>query len=597
MQKKNLLFAAGLMLLAACSEDIQPGTSDNGGLNFTGEGEMLVELKFNNASGTRAEDDGFGGYEDGKGDESKVKDATFYFFKEGGAYLGSSGKITVADSDVTADTEIDYIENNVKVTVPGLVVDALHDSDDKVKVIVVLNRDNGFKEPISGQTYESFRTQVNTGNGTLSFMMTNSVYYTDNNNNNKPWTDTDFAQNIENSIGTVTKANVYEKGTTDEKKQVFTVYVERVCSKVTFAVNGANNSFNIKDAEDDTAVQGTITVKAWGLNILNTKYYPVKQLAAMFGYGVGDNNYSDWPASQAKWNNAGNFRSFWAVDPNYSGDGSYLTDFTKTPFSKLEDVTTGTNALYCLENTFSNKGQDQDETTSVVVLAQFLLNGATAPVNVVAYGSKGDIPVYYSENDFLQKALADKLKDTNYTVATATTTTEPREPLKVSDFELKAENSEETVLGPAASGTPATGTIGYKSELKIALKDGLTVYKADGNVKDKEKLITELTKDLSEYTVYVNGYCYYSVPIRHFAESEVPLMNSTDINKNSQLGRYGIVRNHVYNVNINSIKALGKPVTDNTPEVPEEPDDKFEFLMDASINVLSWAVRNQNVDL
>ena len=74
-------------------------------------------------------------------------------------------------------------------------------------------------------------------------------------------------------------------------------------------------------------------------------------------------------------------------------------------------------------------------------------------------------------------------------------------------------------------------------------------------------------------------------------------MNSTDINKNSQLGRYGIVRNHVYNVNINSIKALGKPVTDNTSEVPEEPDDKFEFLMDASINVLSWAVRNQNVDL
>ena len=54
MQKKNLLFAAGLMLLAACSEDIQPGTSANDGLNFTGEGEMLVELKYNNASGTRA---------------------------------------------------------------------------------------------------------------------------------------------------------------------------------------------------------------------------------------------------------------------------------------------------------------------------------------------------------------------------------------------------------------------------------------------------------------------------------------------------------------------------------------------------------------
>lgn len=596
MQKKNLLFAAGLMLLAACSEDIQPGTSDNGGLNLTGEGEMLVELKFNNASGTRAEDDGFGGfggYEDGTGDESEVKDATFYFFKKtGGAYLGSSGKITITGATPN-ENKAEHIESNVAVTVPGLVVDALHDSEGEVKVIVVLNRDKDFTEPTSGQTYESFRTKINTGNGSLSFMMTNSVYYTGSNNDD-PWADASFDDNIENSIGTVTKDNVYEKGTAAKDKKVFTVYVERVCSKVTFAVNGANNSFDIKDAEDNTAVQGTITVKAWGLNILNTKYYPVKQLADMFAYGDGG-DYSSWPAKKLKWNVPRHYRSFWAVDPNYSGDGSYLkTDFTETPFSNLEKLaTTGTNALYCLENTFSNKGQDQDETTSVVVLAQFLLKSATAPVNVVAYGSKGDIPVYYSEDDFLKKALADKLKDTYYT-----TTDEPKEPLEASDFELKAVSSEETVLGPAASGTPATETIGYKSALKIALRDEVkTVYDAGGNVKDKEKLITELTKDLSEYTVYVNGYCYYSVPIRHFADSEVPLMNSTDINKNSQLGRYGIVRNHVYNVNINSIKALGKPVTDNTSEVPEEPDDKFEFLMDASINVLSWAVRNQNVDL
>ncbi len=588
MQKKNLLFAAGLMLLAACSEDIQPGTSDNGGLNFTGEGEMLVELKFNNASGTRAKNDGFDGYEDGEGDESKVKDATFYFFNNkeaGGAYLGSSGKITVAGATADKD-ETDYIESNIAVTVPGLVVDALHDSKGEVKVIVVLNRDNGFTEPVSGQTYESFRTQVNKGSENLSFMMTNSVYYTGD--NNKPWTDTDFAKNIENSIGTVTKANVYEKGTT-ENKQVFTVYVERVCSKVTFAVSGANNSFDIKDAEDATEVQGTVTVKAWGLNILNTKYYPVKQLAAMFGYGVDDNNYSFWPASQAKWNNAGNYRSFWAVDPNYSGDGSYLADFTKTPFSDLKELaTTGTNALYCLENTFSNKGQDQDETTSVVVLAQFLLKN-TQSGNVVAYGSKGDIPVYYSEDDFLKKALTEKLENTYYK------DNKQKTPLTADDFELRAGNPDATVSGP--TGVATGSEIGYESALKIALQKDVIVYDADGNQQEETALIEKLTQGLSEYTVYVNGYCYYSIPIRHFTDLEVPLTNSTEINKNTQLGRYGIVRNHVYNVNINSIKALGKPVIDNTPEVPEKPDDKFEFLMDASINVLSWAVRNQNVDL
>ncbi len=591
MQKKNLLFAAGLMLLAACSEDIQPGTSDNGGLNFTGEGEMLVELKFNNASGTRAKNDGFDGYEDGEGDESKVKDATFYFFNNkeaGGVYLGSSGKITTADLDVTADTEFDYIENNVKVTVPGLVVDALHDSEDNVKVIVVLNRDNGFKEPTTGQTYESFRTQVNEGSGSLSFMMTNSVYYTGS--NNKPWDDTAFAENIEKSIGTVTKDNVYEKGTKGDKNKALVVYVERVCSKVTFAANNSG-SFEIKDADDPAKKQGTVTVIAWGLNILNKKYYPVKQLAAMFEHGVDGNDYSSsWPAEQVKWNNADNFRSFWAVDPNYSGDKDFSDDFARTDFSELKQFnTTSTDAFYCLENTFSNKGQNQDETTSVLVLAQFKLDGANQTGNVVAYGLKGSSPVYYSEDDFLKKALTDKLENTYYKDGEQTT------PLTADDFELRAGDSDAAVSGP--TGVATGSEIGYESALKIALQKDVIVYDANGNKQQETELIGKLTKDLSEYTVYVNGYCYYSVPIRHFADSEVPLTNSTDINKNSQLGRYGIVRNHVYNVNINSIKALGKPVTDNTPEVPDKPDDKFEFLMDASINVLSWAVRNQNVDL
>lgn len=120
---------------------------------------MLVELKFNNASGTRATD-GFGGYEDGTGDESEVKDATFYFFKKtGGAYLGSSGKITITGATPN-ENKAEHIESNVAVTVPGLVVDALHDSEGEVKVIVVLNRDKDFEEPTSGQTYESFRTKI-----------------------------------------------------------------------------------------------------------------------------------------------------------------------------------------------------------------------------------------------------------------------------------------------------------------------------------------------------------------------------------------------------------------------------------------------------
>ena len=61
---------------------------------------------------------------------------------------------------------------------------------------------------------------------------------------------------------------------------------------------------------------------------------------------------------------------------------------------------------------------------------------------------------------------------------------------------------------------------------------------------------------------------------------------------------YGIVRNHLYKVNINSITGLGTPIA-NTDQVivpVTPPEDKNTYLA-ADIVILKYKVVEQNVDL
>ena len=115
---------------------------------------------------------------------------------------------------------------------------------------------------------------------------------------------------------------------------------------------------------------------------------------------------------------------------------------------------------------------------------------------------------------------------------------------------------------------------------------------------------------------YPGGRCYYTVPIRHFNDDEVklytnpnatgeknyaefPIGSGTKVTVNSinQEGRYGIVRNHWYSVNINSISQIGLPDTGGELLPPDENDDVENLYLNAKINILPWARRNQSADI
>ena len=93
-------------------------------------------------------------------------------------------------------------------------------------------------------------------------------------------------------------------------------------------------------------------------------------------------------------------------------------------------------------------------------------------------------------------------------------------------------------------------------------------------------------KAIEPAILYSNGYTYYYTDIQHL--------------KSATATTYGIVRNHIYEVNIKSITGLGTPVGNETstiyvPVTPTEEDIKTYLA--AEINILSWKLITNDIDL
>lgn len=86
------------------------------------------------------------------------------------------------------------------------------------------------------------------------------------------------------------------------------------------------------------------------------------------------------------------------------------------------------------------------------------------------------------------------------------------------------------------------------------------------------------------FNYYKDGVSYYAVKVRHFDDNLSPGA--------MQYGRYGVVRNNVYKVNLTKLSGPGSPVIPD----PEGPDDLEEEWISAKIMVNEWVVRNQNVE-
>lgn len=121
-------------------------------------------------------------------------------------------------------------------------------------------------------------------------------------------------------------------------------------------------------------------------------------------------------------------------------------------------------------------------------------------------------------------------------------------------------------------------------EVRATLAEGVVVYKetANGWVDATAEAKTSLAKDAAR--IYKSGMTYYFTNIKHLGAA-------------GKTAEYGLVRNHIYKIDVTNIKGFGTPVYDpNHKFDPVIPEDVKTYLA-AKLNVLSWRVVSQSVEL
>ena len=240
---------------------------------------------------------------------------------------------------------------------------------------------------------------------------------------------------------------------------------------------------------------------------------------------------------------ATNMRSYWAKPvPGTLKHGTF------------KDAVAGDK--YAQENT-----KEVADSTQVVVGATLKLDGEAA--KLVKYLGK-----LYTETGFATEAI-NVLAHKYYTK-------------NGNDYTAVGANDIEVTYGTVPEGVTGVTLKSYEAYANVAKKNADAVFYVKSGDTYKEATAAEVTADLKGYVVqrWNNGMTYYFVPIKHDAN------------------RYGVIRNHVYKLTINSINGLGTPVPFNDTDtiIPEIPEEK-ETYISAEIDILAWKIVEQGVDL
>ena len=336
----------------------------------------------------------------------------------------------------------------------------------------------------------------------------------------------------------VTSANIKDSEEAAKAEGVAVkIAVEKMVAKVTLT-NTSNDTATETQTVDKKAI--TVTVDGWWLDSTNPESYLVKSL---------NTSYADF--GQWKWNDDTNKRSYWANS----------LAMTAPEHFKLANAVTLEKPIYANENT------DQAQPTELVVAATLSVTGSTdTDKSLVKF--KGDV---YTKAGF-ETALYGTISTQYYT----------RSGDEQTGYTYTSVTKDAFTFNYATGGE---GVQDYEAVVTMTYNGTEKLYdKSTG----AEKTFTSPSVKVQ---YWAGGKTYYHIPIIH--NDEVTVGTGTAAHP-----LYGIVRNHLYKVNINSITGLGTPIA-NTDQVivpVTPPEDKNTYLA-ADIVILKYKVVEQNVDL
>ncbi len=631
--KMNRLFlmalAAGMMV--SCSDEpTAPETGVRPSQGETGYIALSINMPQTSGSGTRANDS----FNDGIPAEYHANDATLILFT--GTSESEATVKGVYDMSNLVPQEAEDGNITIKYNTVQQITNPASETE-KLYAMVVLNESglievsgtDGAESTLNGQNMTAMKftdfteatanyllTDTNLGaianvSGS-NFLMSNAPLA------NKQGGTTDPSSAAINTLVEVDPNNIYPSETAAKNGEATEITVERAVAKVTVKSTASSG------AVQDTEITG-FTINGWTLCNTNKKSYFTRNVdcgtPSWWGYQAYGSTDHRFIGSDAVYKTDDDpavsyYRTYWAKDPNYES-------YVQADFNVVKGIPASLNNLgtdaYCLENTFNVANQNQNQTTGVIVKATLTVKGAESDDNKSFFTLNGDRSTIYTFAKMLEKAKEFYLENADVKDACDDETTglASEEQLDASDLVVELTNSDGTTkvtLDGTNDAISAFTKAGNYTLTSIYVKDA-SASKFKSGVPEALKstnttLIETIKNNVGTVSYYKNGEAYYYVLIRHFDDAQTtwkaeelaaaglsgsyPDSYHDKTAEENWLGRYGVVRNNWYQVNVTGIAQIGDA---EAPVIPGKPDDTREQWIKAEINVLSWAVRTQEAVL
>lgn len=598
-----MMGAAALAAFTACSsDDVKPVNPDQG----NGEGTtMYLSINIKDAnSRSRAiqtEDDApfqEGDLVWGNTDEHTVTRADFFFFDEKGVFVANTNEVY---NFTDGDTEnIEWMGKN------KLVLRGLDEENLPKYMITVLNA------PVDLAT--KVRTEA------LSMDATRQLTQDILNGNNFIMSTTSFLDAADQErydnvhyYATKLKTSDFTKEIADATTATMVdVYVERLAAKFELTGLSADYTYPVKvtvggEENNNGGVELQIVFKGFGISGQETESYLSKNLDSYASSSL----WTDW-------NMPGQFRSHWGKSVEY---GKALESAMLQHTTYNDAVAQSTNAgkitpIYgyetttALANLYNGTNLVNERTPHFIIVAQLQTTDGT-PYELVEYRG-----TYYTFDEFykvsMQRAQAngyelysmkevptggtgsngEALMDKVYTGV----------PFEAYTFAMAEDTAEK-------NGAADVTVVGLN--LTVDGTDVTTFYKVIGKDTNNKNIYEALT--IEEAVAYANtelaalsgefsidgfkdGMMFYSIPVEHLLGPKPDGTNSGIVASETE-GVYGVVRNHWYQLAINSVKGLGKGIFNPGKDIVPVTPDPDHFALGADINILSWKIVQQSVDL
>ena len=577
--KKYLLIALAALGFAACAEKMD----DNSPVQKGELEESYIAINLMSADvDTRAATDSYG-YEEGTTAERAIKTAYFFFFDADGKAFNVTGNPASAPGGSVNHLSLNITDQNPAAS-------SLPNVSDIKKAVLVLNTYKGIypsqivavlnwtPDPNTAYDLDELHEALATiGDDTKGYVMSNSVYM-------------DGANQIVDAVP-VTTENI-KTSQADALNAPIDIYVERTAAKVVLTASGKVTNENIFTTQKESDLVGSnggtlvgapsaidVYVKLHGWELYND--YSTSTLLK--------NINTSWDVTTLglTWNDIPYFRCYWAQSQATSQSDAFAWSYSDADkaakgfqtnygfnVGASANYTDRTTYTYCGENT-NQKVDATDPRTKVILKGQLMQKNGEKyePLELARwYGTE------YAGGDALKIAVANSLKHTVF----SSTDQSKYDPITPADLECvagEAVGAKDYEVGFQLSTTGAA-----KTWYKYSSEKGYESFGDIANNVNRDKANDHL-KTVEPALLYAEGNTYYIVDIEHLGTAGA---------------KYGVVRNHVYQIDIKSINGYGSPVYNGLSFIVDQPEYPIEdeaSYVAARINVLSWKIVKQGVNV